>query len=61
VDTVCLPLEVVPTVKQTQDAVQDNAGKMETGVACANKVDMFEEESQQIFQSSDTKFCTLLL
>lgn len=35
--TVSLPLEAVPTVKQTRDAVVTSAGRMELGLACAIK------------------------
>jgi len=35
--TVSLPLEAVPTVKQTRDAAVTLAGRVELGLACANK------------------------
>ena len=36
-DSVSLPLEAAPTVKQTKDAAVDNAGKTALGLDCANK------------------------
>lgn len=33
-----LPLKAVPMIKQTKDAAVANAGRMEIGLACANKL-----------------------